>query len=134
MYEWLSIVTTGSKLKLNFRKSSFIAYTRETKKFITYSYTFDNVVIPTVTGIKYPGVYTDTHLHCICWQALKMIGFLSRSTRGFKSVECLLKLYVAHILSRVDHCSLVCSKFYFVDVPVSILFRELRHFSGKALF
>lgn len=112
----------ANKLKLNIDKCSSMTYTRKTKQIIKYSYTLDNVVIPTVSEIKDLGVYMDpalsfiNHVQYICQQALKMVGFIIRNTKGFKSVECLLKLYNAYVLSRFDYCSIIWCPFYYVHV------------------
>lgn len=68
--------------------------------------------------VKDLGVYIDKrlsfnyHVEEICKASLKALGFISRTTKNFHNIPCLIALYNAFVRSRLDYAALVWSPFY----------------------
>ncbi|XP_054259783.1 uncharacterized protein LOC128984480 [Macrosteles quadrilineatus] len=146
----------SNNMQINPEKCSSMSFHRSKNPLLT-SYSISDVDIPRVTGIKDLGVFfrQDTgfsdHDDGICKQGNKMLGFISRSTRGINNPDALRTLYCAMVRQIVEYASPVWSPyaigetdrlealqrrfirlvgvrngFNYVDVPVVSLSSELQ--------
>lgn len=54
----------------------------------------------------------DSHFRTVTRKCYQTIGFIFRSTKHFKNVKSILKLYYAYVRSRLDYCCSVWNPYY----------------------
>lgn len=102
----------NNMLSLNINKCKIMTYHRKTN-FINYDYLINNTMLTRVFETTDLGVTFDTkltfnkHIENIKQQAVKMLGFVIRSSSEFTSREAICRLYFALIRSKLEYCSTV---------------------------
>lgn len=110
-----------NKLLLNVSKCKQMSFVR-TASSIDFYYTIGDIALERVRSITDLGLDLDTkmdfHLHfeVIVNKALKLLGFIYRTTRDFTSIECLNFLYKSLVVSRLEYLSCVWSPSYIIHI------------------
>jgi len=106
--EWVSHLG----LTLNLSKCNVISFSRSLTPIIT-TYFLNGTELEQVSSIKdlgiiySPNLCFSTHINAIVNRALKVLGFIIRNTKLFKSVGCLCTLYYALVRSLLEFGSVV---------------------------
>jgi hypothetical protein len=94
-------------MKLNITKTRFISFSRKTN-VLKYDYKLCQCTIIRTDSIKYLGVYIDAKLHFhyhvnhIFSDCIKLLGLIRSITLHFSSLECMLRLYIALVRSKIE--------------------------------
>ena len=110
-----------NKLVLNTEKCNFISFTRNCHIF-EYDYTLKAEKIKNVDHIKDLGIIFDRkmtfsqHVENVVSKANRMLGFILRQCKEFKSVLAMKMLYYAFIHSRLNYASVVWNPQYIVYI------------------
>ena len=111
IYEW----SCSWRIDLHFDKGFMICFSNRRKNKISYTYSFGSNVIKSVDSIKYLGVYFTsnlnfrTHIDFVVSKALKMLGFVYRTSKYFNDNSVMLSLYKSLVRSRLEYCSSIWS-------------------------
>lgn len=106
-------------MKLNVQKCSHIRFTRK-KQSNSISYNIRGLLLETVDEVRDLGVIMDTkvnfrsHIDSIVTKSARLLGFLKRSTRGFRLVRTKIVLYNALVRSHLEFASVVWNPHYAV--------------------
>uniref|UniRef100_A0A2H1VC59 SFRICE_022052 n=1 Tax=Spodoptera frugiperda TaxID=7108 RepID=A0A2H1VC59_SPOFR len=106
-------------MKLNVQKCSHIRFTRK-KQSNSVSYNIRGLLLETVDEVRDLGVIMDTkvnfrsHIDNIVTKSARLLGFLKRSTRGFRLVRTKIVLYNALVRSHLEFASVVWNPHYAV--------------------
>lgn len=102
-------------LRLNADKCHQITFSRKVSNLFSSTYILSNSPLSKVDSIKDLGVILDSKLtfnahikHCH-GKALRMLGFVFRVCKDFRSVSALKVVYFAHVRSHLEYCSQVWS-------------------------
>lgn len=107
-------------MQLNVQKCSHIRFSRK-KQSDSISYSIKGAVLNTVTEVRDLGVIMDDnmnfrrHIDGIVTKSARLLGFLKRSSRGFKLVRTKIILYNALVRSHLEFASVVWNPFYAVQ-------------------
>ena len=111
VYEW----TTTWKIQLHLDKCYFICFSNRRKNRISFSYCFGSHVIESVDTVKDLGIYFTSnlnfrfHIECMVSKALRMLGFVYRTTKPFNDNSVMLTLYKSLVRSGLEYCSSIWS-------------------------
>lgn len=100
-------------LELNISKCYSLSFSRSKALKFNFDYSIDNVQLKKASSIKDLGVTLDSklqfneHLNSCVSKSLKMLGFIFRSCRKFKSIRSLKTLYYAYVRSNLEYCSVI---------------------------
>lgn len=120
-----------NRLTVNITKCCVLTCSRKISNF-TFDYNINGIILEKRSRVRDLGVVIDSqlsfspHIEKICEDALKMLGFVKRNTRGFVNIDTLLSLYYCYIRNKLEYCSLVWSPHY--DNHVNALERVQRRF------
>lgn len=101
-----------NKLVLNISKCSFITFSR-LKGGVGYRYTISDSPLQHASFVKDLGVVLDSklsfdlHIESVVKKALKNLGFVFRSTKGFTSYHSLFLLYNSLVRSHLEYACVV---------------------------
>lgn len=115
--DWCS----DNRMVLNIKKCHFIRFTRKKEPF-TYMYKIKNQPLNEVTEIRDLGVHFDkkltfnVHIDKLVNKCFKMLGFVIRNTKTFKSPHSKILIYNALIRSSLEYCSVIWSPRYEVHI------------------
>lgn len=115
--DWCKI----NKMDLNISKCCVISFSNKRDKVI-YNYTIEGQVLKRTTVVKDLGILFDDrlsfkpHYQHITTKANKVLGFVLRSTKGFKKSYSQLYLYFALVRSILEYGSPIWSPFYQVHI------------------
>lgn len=104
-------------MTLNSNKCSHIKFSRKFIKFST-CYHINGSVLNRVDEIKDLGIIIDSemkftnHINNTINKCLRMLAFIFRNTKEFKSVQALKILYFSLVRSHVEYCSFIWYPFY----------------------
>lgn len=121
-----------NKLFINCDKCHVITFSRN-KNIFNFNYSINNTVLSRVTEIKDLGVIFDSkltfepHINYICAKALKMLGFIIRTTKDFRSAYTVKVLYYAFVFSNLNYCSIIWNPLYNKYIS------KLEHIQKRAL-
>lgn len=107
-------------MQLNVQKCSHIRFSRK-KQSNLISYNIKGAVLNSVTEVRDLGVIMDnnmnfrSHIDGIVTKSARLLGFLKRSSRGFKLVRTKIVLYNALVRSNLEFASVVWNPFYAVQ-------------------
>ena len=110
VYKWCNTW----KLKLNVGKCNVITFSNK-KKLITYNYSIADSPLVRVHSIKDLGILLSsqmsfsTHIDSIVRKAFRMMGFIKRTCANFSNISTLRSLYVTHVRSHLEYCSVIWS-------------------------
>jgi len=113
IHEWCTL----NKLFLNQNKCSSIQF-RRIKSTIDFSYSIENNSIKQLSAMRDLGIYFQNdlsfnkHVDQIRTNAFKMMGFLSKVTIDFRSVDCLVKLFTTYIRSSMEYGAIIWDPYY----------------------
>lgn len=102
---------------LNADKCYHIKYTKK-KNVIPSTYTLNGRQLEEVSEIRDLGVLIDSslkfdsHINAVVNKAAKMLGFIRRNTKKFKSPTCKILLYNSLVRSQLEYASTAWSPFY----------------------
>ena len=111
VYEW----SLTWRINLHFDKCFSICFSNRRSNKITYLYKFGNHAIESVQKIKDLGVFFTSNLNFKCHieftvsKALKMLGFVYRTTKHFNDNSVMVSLYKSLVRSRLEYCSSIWS-------------------------
>lgn len=106
-----------NNMQLNVGKCFHIKYSRKSKKFNT-SYHINRSTLLQVNKVVDLGITIDSelkfidHINGVIGKSLRMLNFINRNTREFKSEKTLKVLYYSLVRSNVDYCSIVYYPFF----------------------
>lgn len=106
-------------MKLNVQKCSHIRFSRKIQSKAD-SYKINGITIESVKEVRDLGVIMDdklnfrSHIDSIVNKSARLLGFLKRSTKGFKLVRTKIVLYNALVRSHLEFASVVWSPHYAV--------------------
>ncbi|KAG7306323.1 hypothetical protein JYU34_008933 [Plutella xylostella] len=106
-----------NKVKLNIDKCCVISFTRKKNK-ILYDYNFQDISLRRVTEVRDLGVHLDSelsfrrHYDIITAKAYKMLGFIFRQSKDFKSPTTLILLFNSFVRSILEYASTVWNPQY----------------------
>lgn len=106
--DWVSHLS----LSLNLSKCNVISFSRSSSPILTSYYLngteLERVFSVNDLGITYsPNLCFSPHINATVNRALKVLGFIIRNTKLFKSVRCLCTLYYALVRSLLEYGSVV---------------------------
>ena len=108
---------TDNRMILNASKCAVITFTR--KHFpVLYNYTLENTNIPRTDCVKDLGVMLDTkltfsnHITYTVSKASWTLGFIFRTAKHFRQINCLKTLYCSLVRSSLEYCSVVWAPYY----------------------
>lgn len=113
---------TTNKLSLNASKCNTMSFTRKTSPLMPFNYNIDGVALTKVSSIKDLGIIFDSrlsfelHYNNLTSRAYKILGFISRSLREFKSINTYTTLYNTYVRSILDYGAIVWSPFYQIHI------------------
>jgi hypothetical protein len=99
-------------MKLNITKTIVISFSRKTN-VLKYDYKLCQSSITRTDSIKDLGVYNDAKLHFhghvnhICSDCIKLLALIRSITLHFSSPECMLRLYMTLVRSKIECASVV---------------------------
>jgi hypothetical protein len=99
-------------MKLNISKTKVISFSRKTNILI-YDYKLCQSSITRIDSIKHLGVFTDVKLHFhdhvnyIFSHCIKLLGLVRSIAFNFSSPECMPRLYITLVRSKLEHASFV---------------------------
>lgn len=102
---------------LNVDKCCVVSYTRVSNPYV-YCYVSGSAAIIRKSGVVDLGVFFDAkltfagHVSAICASASRSYGFLVRSCRNFKNMNCLKVLYYALVRTKLEYASMVWYPYY----------------------
>uniref|UniRef100_A0A146L204 Putative RNA-directed DNA polymerase from transposon BS n=1 Tax=Lygus hesperus TaxID=30085 RepID=A0A146L204_LYGHE len=105
-----------NRLSLNLSKCHVVSYARGDP--VRYDYSIYGQRLERGGQVKDLGVIFDSqltfndHIDHVCNRAMKVLGFVKRSTVGFHDVDALTLLYTSLVRSGLEYCSVVWSPFY----------------------
>lgn len=108
-----------NRMKLNVRKCSHIRFSRK-KQSSAVSYNIKGVLLESVNEVRDLGVIMDdkvnfrSHINGIVTKSARLLGFLKRSTKGFKLARTKIVLYNALVRSHLEFASVVWNPHYVV--------------------
>ena len=111
IYEW----SCSWRINLHFDKCCMICFSNRRKNKISYTYNFGPNVIKSVASVKDLGVYFTenlnfrTHIEFVVSKALKMLGFVYKTTKHFNDNSVMVSLYKSLVRSRLEYCSSIWS-------------------------
>ena len=114
-----------------------MSYNRKTN-VIEYNYNIGGVEIKRCTEFRDLGIIMDSrlsfvpHINNINCKALKMLGFVIRTTKDFKNTDCMFLLYFAYVRSILEYCTLVWDPYY--NIHISALENIQRRFCKYVYF
>lgn len=106
-----------NRMVLNASKCSIISFTRKINP-IQFNYSTSGVAIKRETTVKDLGILLDSkltfkdHIAYVASKASKLLGFVFRSTKHFKSTQCLLTLYCSLVRSTLEYGSIIWAPHY----------------------
>lgn len=104
-------------LTLNTTKTNSVTITNKTVHNIKYNYSLNNTVINTKPSQNDLGVTIDTilkynlHIESIINKAFKSLGFVIRTTKPFRDIESIIKLYKTLVLPHLEYASVIWNPF-----------------------
>lgn len=126
-----------NRLPLNNNKCKKITISHKRNEF-TFDYVLDGDVLEDGKSVMDLGVLIDKklsfnpHIDMIVQSALRLLGFISRTTLHFKQPSSLLTLYNSMVKSRLQYASVIWSPFYAIHIDrlekVQRRFLKLSHF------
>ena len=93
-----------------------MTYSRK-KDIVPFGYSINGSFLQAVSHIKDLGVIFDSflrfdiHINSIINHAYKMLGFIIRNSRFFKSIDSISTLYFSFVRNKLEYCSLVWDPF-----------------------
>ena len=113
LHEWVDT----NNLSFNVNKCKFISYHRSRDPFL-FDYYLKNARIERIFSVKDLGVVFkfdmsfNLHYDFIIGKAFKMLGFVFRNTRSFKSAHCLKVLYCALVRPILEYCAIIWNPYH----------------------
>lgn len=110
-----------NKLNMSIPKCKVVSFTRKSNP-LQHCYKFDDTELQRCTSVKDLGVTFDSkftfwnHVSEITSSALKILGFIIRTTRCFTSIDAILPIYYSFIRSKLEYASLIWSPIYINQV------------------
>ena len=101
----------ANSLVLNPTKTKVVSFSR--KANVVHPYTLDGSEISRSSVVRDLGILIDSrlnfnyHVSKVINDSLRILGIISRITRDFQNYTCILNLFRALVLSRLDFCSTV---------------------------
>lgn len=130
LQEWC----TANKLDLNVKKCAVMSFTHKAEvNRLEYQYQISNTVLQRVKSKLDLGVTIDDklsfkeHVNVTTRKAYRMLGFIFRCGKFFKSRDSLIILYNSLVRSRLEYCASVWSPIY--KDRVEIIERVQRKFA-----
>jgi hypothetical protein len=111
--EWCNV----NNLTINISKCFTLSFSKN-KKIIKYNYVLNDMSITRSTQIKDLGVIYDNtlsfryHIEYITKSALKSLGFITRQTKDFWSLNAIKSLYFAFVRSKLEYAGTVWNPYY----------------------
>jgi hypothetical protein len=99
-------------MKLNATKTKIVFFSRKTNILI-YDYTLCQYSINRTDTVKDLGVFTDAKLHFhdhviyIFSHCIKLLGLVHSITFNFSSLECMLRLYITLVRSKLEYAPII---------------------------
>lgn len=106
-------------MELNVHKCSHIRFSRK-KRSNTVTYSIKRIPLQTVHEVRDLGIIMDSkmtfrsHIDNIVMKSARLLGFLKRSTKGFKMIKTKIVLYNAFVRSILEFGSVVWNPHYAV--------------------
>ena len=106
-----------NKLKINIGKCTVMTFTRKLT-MTEFDYQINEQNVTRVTAVKDLGVIFDQklsfnpHIEHVSSQAIKMLGFVIRSTKDFHNIKTLKTLYYAYVRSKLEYACVVWAPYY----------------------
>jgi hypothetical protein len=104
------VIIIANCTKLNIIKSEVISFSRKTNVLI-YDYKLCQSSITRTNFIKDLGVFIDAkvhfhdHVNYIFSHCVKLLGLVRNTAFNFSSIECVLRLYIALVTSKLEYAS-----------------------------
>lgn len=120
-----------NKIKLNCNKCKFISFVRSKTNRLSFQYSINGLFLEKVDNIKDLGVIYqsnfefDMQVRSVTSRAFKLLGFIKRSTKEFKSTNSIINLYKSLIRPILLYGSIIWSP------HVKYLLRELESVQHK---
>lgn len=117
LQEWCN----KNKMYLNGKKCKHIKFTKKRNKMVT-EYSVAGSKLEEVTTIRDLGVTMDCqlrftdHIDNIVKNANKSLGFILRSSKGFKNPSTVILLYNSYVRSQLEYCSSVWNPNYNIHI------------------
>jgi hypothetical protein len=108
---------TRNQLSLNIDKCTVVSHSRKAGTII-YEYTCGKIILPRSSSQKDLGVSFDVklsfenHVQRSIDRGYKMLGFVLRNSRSFKSVEVLKTLYFSLVRSGLEYATTAWAPYY----------------------
>lgn len=130
-----------NNLTINVGKCKLLSVYR-IKYPVMFQYSINNINLERVETIRDLGVLVDKelnfveHINSIVNRALKLLGFMTRSLKGFHNVFCLKNVYCAVVRSVLEYACTVWSPFYkkHIDILEKVQRKFLRNVAYKLGF
>ena len=112
---------SSNNLILNIAKCKVVRYTKRHTEF-SYEYSIDSSPLEIVLSFKDLGVIFDKtltfkqHIDSITTSSLKLWGFIRRTCKDFRDLQCFKTLYYSLVRSRLEYASIVWNPYYKVDI------------------
>ena len=134
IYAW----SCENKIQLNCNKCKFISFVRSAHKF-SFDYSISGVFLERVQSIKDLGIIYQTnfefdiHLRMVTSRAYKLLGFIKRSSKEFKTVDSIIHLYKTLVRPILIYGSIIWSPYrlYLIKELESVQHRLLRYVAFK---
>jgi hypothetical protein len=106
-----------NNLFLNTDKCYIMTFSRNKSKF-TFKYCVDGQLLKNVTEIRDLGILFDSelsfvnHINESIGRAMQTLGFIVRTTVGFRNTRAIGMLYTSMVRSTLEYCSVLWDPFY----------------------
>lgn len=113
IHEWC----VSNRLSMNVSKCTVLTFSRKANP-IVFDYCYDGSVLGRTSSMRDLGVTFDSrlsfteHANAVTLSALRMLGFIIRTTRNFNSIQAILALYFSYVRSKLEYASIVWSPVY----------------------
>lgn len=106
-----------NQLSLNPLKCKVLTFSLS-ETTITHRYCIDNTLLGRPPTVRDLGVEFDPRLSFVCHiqtitsEALRMVGYIVRNSRGFTNVDTIKLLFTTYVRPKIEYCSVIWSPGY----------------------
>lgn len=99
-----------NRLYFNIQKCCCVTYSSSKNSNVVFQYKMGSEVLTRRDDVKDLGVNFSAnmkfsyHIEKMCNNAMKMLGFVIRSTRDFKTINSIIYLYKTLVRSKLEYC------------------------------
>lgn len=135
IYAWSCL----NKIKLNCNKCKVLSFVRSKTNRLSFDYTIHGMFLENVDSIKDLGIIYqsnfefDMQLRAVTSKAFKLLGFIKRATKEFKSVASIIHLYKTLIRPVLLYGSIIWSphKLFLIKELESVQHKFFRYVAFK---